>query len=107
MKPVDNKSTVRVACMIPNGLMLRATGEHPNELTGRPEPISTGPGIRLNGPDARLMGVGATARQDVAPGVTEVDAEFMTAWLRVHENDALVTTRQVWILDEENPTPAA
>lgn len=105
MNPVENKRTVRVACLIPNGLMLRATGERLDEV-GRSIPVSVGPGVRLNGPDARLMGAGATARQDVAPGVTDVDAEFMTAWLRVHERDALVTTRQVWILDE-NPTPGA
>lgn len=104
-KPVENRRLVRVACMIPNGLMIRATIERPDDVTGKPIPVASGPGVRLNGPDTRQMGAGATNRQDVEPGVTEVDAEFMAAWMRANAQNPVVAGRQVWILDE-NPTAA-
>lgn len=97
--------TVRVACMIPNGLMIRLQRPSEDPETGRPTSIPSGTGVRLNGPSSRLMGAGATTRQDVNPGETDVDEAFMREWLDQHQLDAVVTTRQVWII-EENPTGA-
>ncbi len=101
----EAKKTVRVACLIPNGLMIRVAVERPDDVTGKPRLSPSGAGVRLNGPSSIRMGVGATARQDVDPGETVVDAEFMSAWLRQNELNPIVQQRQVWIL-EENPTGA-
>lgn len=96
---------VRVACLIPNGLMIRLTETGPDDGTGSGAHImGQSAGVRLNGPSSRRMGASATARQDLEPGVTEVEKAFMEKWLDQHKLDPAVTMRQVWILDE-NPPP--
>lgn len=103
---LEAKNTVRVACLIPNGLMIRVTVAGPDDGTGDGQKMmGHGGGYRLNGPSSRQMGVGATARQDVAPGVTDVPADYMSLWFKQNELNEIVRQRQVWIL-EENPTGA-
>ncbi len=105
-KPVEKRRTVRVACLVPNGLLIRITVAGPDDGTGDGEKMMgrEEPGYRLAGPDQRLMGTNARSRPDVAPGVTEVDAEWAARWFEQNKLNPIVTQRQVWIL-EENPTP--
>lgn len=96
---------VRVACMIPNGLMIRLTEVGPDDGTGSgAHMVAQSAGVRLTGPSSRRMGAGATARQDLDPGVTEVEGSFMEKWLDQNRQNPIVTQRQVWILDENPPT---
>lgn len=100
---------VNIACRVPNGIMIRRskTGFDDGTGDGVKPIVHDGPGIRLNGPSALHTGAGNTDRQDLAPGITEVDAEWWSAWLAQNQSNALVTMGQVYALDEEplpNPT---
>lgn len=98
-------NTVRVACLIPNGLLIRITQQGPDDGTGSgAHMVGQSAGVRLNGPSSHRMGAGATGRQDLEPGVKEVEKRFMETWLDQHKLDPTVTMRQVWILDENPPT---
>lgn len=99
---------VKVACLIPNGIMIRRSKQGFDDGTGdgvKPM-IHDGPGIRLNGPSSLHTGAGATDRQDLPVAITEVEDEWWAAWLEQNQNSPLVTMKQVYVLSEdaENPT---
>lgn len=106
-KPIEEKKrpTVKVACMVPNGLVVRLYREGRDRVSGAPCAEPDGPAIRLNGTSALHTGAGSTSRDDLPPGITEVDQEWWDAWLRQNEKGAVVLTRQVRLLEEQDPDP--
>lgn len=112
MTDQEQKRTVRVACTIPNGLLIRLQRLSKDDGHGRVM-VWDGPGLRLNGPDVGTAGgVGNTSPAGLEPGITEVDAEWWTAWCAQHQKDPLLTDEHVRALPdeaadqegEENPT---
>lgn len=103
----EKRRIVRVACTVPNGVMIRMTKAGPDDGTGDGQKMMghEGPGVRLNGPSSLQTGAGATERRDLAPGITEVDAEWMARWLDQNGLNPLVAQGAVRVL-EENPTGA-
>jgi hypothetical protein len=92
----------RVACLIPNGLMIRLW--HKSERAEDAGAIvADGPGIRLNGPSSTQTGAHATQRMDIEPGITEIDAGWMEKWLEQNKASPLVGDRLIYVI-EENPT---
>lgn len=105
----EKRRMVRVACLVPNGIMIRLQKDGPDDGGGRSVVVHDGPGVRLNGPSGHNTGAGATAPEGMEPGYTEVDAEWFEAWLKQHRLDPLVTGKHVRVVEpegEENPTPA-
>lgn len=93
----------RVACRVPNGVVIRLSkpGVDDGTGTGLREFAHDGPGIRLNGPSSLHTGAGNTDGHDLDPGITEVDAEWMGKWVAQHALDPLVLQRQVYVADGE------
>lgn len=101
------RRTVRVACLVPNGIMIRLQKPGADDGTGARVIAHDGPGVRLNGPSS--SGAGANAPEGTTPGFTEVDAAWWAAWSEQHKLDPLLTTEHVRVVedepgDEENPT---
>lgn len=99
----QDRKMVRVACLVPNGYMIRLSKPGFDDGTGdgaRPT-VHDGPGVRLNGPSALNTGAGST--ESAEPGVTEVDAGWFDRWLKQHELDPVVTMDQVYVLDDGEP----
>jgi hypothetical protein len=100
---------VKIACHVPNGIMIRRSKEGFDDGTGdgvKPI-IHDGPGIRLNGPSALHTGAGNTAREDLPPGLTEVEDDWWEAWFSKNQQNPLVTMKQVYVAppeEAENPT---
>lgn len=106
------KRTVRVACTIPGGLMIRLQRLSEDDGHGRVM-VWDGTGLRLNGPAVGTSsGVGNTSPIGLEPGITEVNAEWWAAWADQHKKDPLLTDEHVRALPdegadqegEENPT---
>lgn len=99
---------VRVACLIPNGLMIRLWHRSERPEDGGSSIVADGPGIRLNGPSSTQTGAYATQRMDLEPGITEIDADWMTAWLEQNKASPFVGDRLIYVVEEvaeqENPT---
>lgn len=100
---------VRVACTIPNGIMIRLQKPGPDDGTGVRMIAHDGPGIRLNGPPGHDTGAGATEPTGLEPGITELDAEWWAAWSKQHAMDPLLTGGHIRVIEdkpegEENPT---
>lgn len=107
--PDEKRDLVKVACMVPNGVMIRLSKPGYDDGTGdgAKMPGWDGPGIRLNGPAAVDSGVGNTDCKGLEPGVTEIESGWWSSWLEQHKLDPLVTMEQVYLLKEEpkeNPT---
>lgn len=102
----EKRRMVRVACLVPNGIMIRLQKPGADDGTGVRVTAHDGPGIRLNGPSGHNAGAGATAPEGMEPGHTEVDAEWFKAWLGQHQLDPLVVGEHVYEdpEGEENPT---
>lgn len=79
--------TVRVECGIPNGMSLQLWKRGYDDGTGFHPMIRDGSPVILNGPSSTDTGVGNTERPDLPFGVTEVDAEFWSAWLAQNEKN--------------------
>lgn len=98
---------VKVACLIPNGIMVRLFRQAEHEF-GQKGMVPDGAAIRLNGPSALMTGAGNTSPEDVEPGITEVDPDWIDRWMKQNPENSLVTMRQVYVLDEganeQNPT---
>jgi hypothetical protein len=91
---------VRVACTVINGLLIRNAIDGVDDGTGDGvKQAGHGPAIRLNGPSARDTGVGATDRRDLEPGITEVDEDFMTEWLRQNAKNPFVVDEWVYVVE--------
>lgn len=103
----EERRTVKVACTFPNGLMIRKSKPGVDDGTGDGEkmPAHDGPGVRLNGPSALHTGVGATQRDDLPPGITEVDGEWWDAWLAQNPENPLITQKVIYLLEEDEPDP--
>lgn len=100
---------VKVACHVPNGIMLRLLKPGFDDGSGaKPAMVNDGPAVRLNGPSSKHTGAGNTTRADLPPGETEVDRDWMARWMKQHAHSPLVSMKQVVVLDEEaeylNPT---
>lgn len=101
-------ATVKVACTVINGLLIRNQIEGVDDGTGDGvKQAGHGPAIRLSGPSGRDTGVGATDRQDLDPGITEVESEFMTEWLRQNAKNPFVVSNRVYIVPEQPVVPNA
>lgn len=99
--------TVKVACRVPNGVLIRLQKDGPDDGTGKPFVAHDGPAIRLAGPSSIHTGAGDPFGSTLEPGYTEVDAEWFARWLDQHKLDPMVT--QGFIFEappepEENPT---
>ena len=95
-------STVTVACSHPQGMILEL-GLELDYAQSRFVRTPKYQRVRLNGSQkatrvALPKGSQFVAQRDLEPGLTEVDAEFITEWLRQHARMA----RLVWIV----PKPA-
>ena len=93
-------STIQVACKVPNGIRLALFEKGADDGTGsgyRPM-VRSGPLVTLNGPSALNAGAGCT--EPDTPGLTNVDEDFMRAWLSANQNDALVTGGFISIVDD-------
>lgn len=102
---------VKIACMVPNGILIRLSKPGFDDGTGDGVKMIAhdGPAIRLSGPSSLHTGVGATHRDDLEPGVTEIDDAWWAKWLSQNENNTLVTLGMVKVLPEEptGPNPPA
>lgn len=96
---------VKVACRVPNGLNIRLSKPGFDDGTGVKAMVHDGPGVRLNGPSVLQTGAGNTMREDLPPGETSVDADWMGRWLDQNSTNPLVTMEQVFLLDEEKKEP--
>ncbi len=100
---------VKIACHIPNGIVIRRSKIGPDDGTGDGVKMMghDGPGIRLNGPSSLHTGAGNTERPDLPPGITEVPDDWWSAWFAQNDGkNPLLTMNQVHVLKEdgENPT---
>lgn len=97
---------VKIACHVPNGIYIRRSKPGFDDGTGDgvKSVVHDGPAIRLNGPSALHTGAGNTVREDLPPGITEVNGEWWDAWLDQHKADPLVTMKQVYLLPSEEGT---
>ena len=104
----DEKKFVKIACHVPNGIIIRLAKIGPDDGTGDGEKMMghDGPGVRLNGPSALHTGAGNTSRGDLPPGLTDVEEGWWAAWLAQNPKNPLVTMKQVYVAPEEaeNPT---
>lgn len=98
--PQEDRRNVRIACSVPNGIMIRLSRQGYDDGTGdgvRPM-IGDGPPIRLAGPAALHTGVNATSGEGLEPGVTPVDAEWWAKWVDQHKLDPLIVGGYVYEL---------
>lgn len=102
-KEQKKRALVRVACLVPNGLMIRRFKPGSDDDGGAL--VADGPGIRLNGPSSLHTGVGATQRTELEPGITEVDAEWIDGWLAQNPADKnqMVGDRLVYVVKDDEP----
>lgn len=104
----DEKRFVKIACHVPNGIMIRKSKAGPDDGTGDGVKMMghDGPGVRLNGPSSLHTGAGNTVRQDLPPGLTAVEGEWWDAWLAQNQENPLIKLKQVYVAPEEaeNPT---
>lgn len=83
----EERRTVRVSCVVPNGLVLQLV-----------EPFDDGTGfkqLRRVGPKVILAG----------GTITEVDGEFWDAWLEQNKGSSLVVDKHVQPYEEPAPAP--
>ncbi len=94
---------VKIACHVPNGIMIRRSKDGPDDGTGDGVRMKAhdGPGVRLNGPSALHTGAGNTHGADLPPGITEVDPEWWAGWLEQNQQNPLITLKQVYVAPEE------
>jgi hypothetical protein len=99
----EKRKLVRVACLVPNGLLIRRFKPGPEDGGGAL--VAVGPGIRLNGPSSLHTGVGSTERKELDPGITEVDAEWMDAFLAQNPADKnqMIADRLVYVMKDDEP----
>lgn len=105
----ESKKTVRIACFVPNGVMIRLQKDGPDDGTGMRTIAHDGPGVRLNGMSSHGLGAGMTAPEGLDPGITEVDAEWFDAWTKQHKLDPMLVGEHIRVIKddpegEENPT---
>lgn len=93
------RKLVKVACTVPNGLLIALRKPGYDDGTGFRPQVADGPAVRLNGPSSLHAGVGATTAGE--PVETEVDAEWMGRWLDQNAQNPLVTGRNVWVVEEK------
>jgi len=98
---------VKVACLIPNGIMIRLSkvGWDDGTRDGVKPMVHDGPGVRLNGPSPLHTGAGNTSPPDLDPGITEVDAEWWGKWLTQNALNPAVEMKQIYLLEEAKPNP--
>lgn len=100
--PEREKQFVKVGCRVPGGIVLRLYRDGRNPDTGAPMPLPDGPAVTLNGPSGRMSGAGDTHPENDEPGVTEgVDRDWIEAVLKQRAGDPLVSTDQVFLIEEE------
>lgn len=102
-------ANVKVACKVVNGLMIHKWKKGYDDGTGDGVSpfVHDGPGIRLNGPSSLHAGTGNPAGVDVAPGITEIDGEWIAAWLEQNKLNPFVAEGFIYVVDESkgpNPT---
>ena len=100
---------VKVACHLVNGMMIRLFREGYDDGTGdnvRPM-IVDGPGVRLNAPEGKLAGTGdPSGGKHLPPGITEVEENWMRAWLKQNAQNPFVAEGLIYIIDEgQGPNP--
>lgn len=100
------KKIVRVACAVPNGVMIRRWKPGYDDGTGFKPTIPDGPAVQLNGTSAVAAGVGNTSPSGLDPGITEVDAEWWDAWLAQNGENPLVAMEHVWVLKDPEEAKA-
>jgi hypothetical protein len=105
METATEKKTVMVACSVVNGLTLRLF-KHGRDDIGSPIISVDGPKVILNGVSALYTGAGNTEGAGQAPGITEVDAGFMDAWVDQNRLNPLVDMGMVKVLEEGEDAPA-
>jgi hypothetical protein len=91
--------TIKVACRVPNGIMLHLWKQ------GIDEPFKTmvkdGDGVRLAGIAGIDTGAGNTERADLAPGISEVPAEWWAKWVEQNRGkNPLLDTGAIYALDD-------
>ncbi len=99
--------TVKIACLIPNGIYVRLYKSGFDDGTGdgvKPT-VHDGPAVRLNGPSPLHTGVGNTDPVDIEPGFTEVDAEWWEKWVEQNAINPAVATKQIFVAPEDEPNP--
>jgi hypothetical protein len=95
---------IKVACHMENGVMLNLFKKGYDDGTGDgvAPTIRDGAGVRLNGPAGKS---GGTNGGESPPGVTEVDGEWFTKWLKQNELNPMVGMNLIYAMQEvENPT---
>jgi hypothetical protein len=100
---------VKVACHVPNGIMIRRYKAGFDDGTGdnvKPM-VHEGAAVRLNGTGALQTGAGSTHRDDIPPGITEIDAEWWAAWLGENAGNPLVTGKYIFAIKEDDEEPTA
>ncbi len=103
MPETERIKLVKVACHVPNGIMIRRSKAGYDDGTGDGvrETVHDGPGVRLNGPSAIHTGAGATSRADLPPGLTDVESEWWDAWLAQNQQNPLITMKQIYVQPDE------
>lgn len=96
---------VKVACHVLNGLAIRLFREARDPVSGGPTMVQDGVGVRLNGPSSAMSGAGNTSPEGLAPGITEVDEDWMKRWMEQNAQNPPVSMKQVYVLDEETKDP--
>lgn len=96
---------VKVACHVMNGLNIRLFREGRDPVSGAPATVPDGAGVRLNGPSSAMSGAGNTSPEGLAPGITEVDRDWIELWMKQNAANPLVSMKQVVVLDEETKDP--
>lgn len=96
---------MKIACRVPNGIMIRLLMPAPGNGMGDRPWVTDGLGVRLNGTSALHAGAGVSG-SDADPGITEVDDAWWAAWLAQNETNPLIVSGQVFEFkdDPANPT---
>ncbi len=97
------RKTVKVGCLVPNGVELRLFRKGEDDGTGsgyRPIiPDLDAPSVTLRGPHGLGMGANAmTAEPEINEGI---DAGFFDTWLKANEKNTLVQKGLIFLVKED------
>lgn len=99
---------VKVACRHANGLTIRRVIPGPDDGGGKFPLIPDGPAVRLNGPSGIHTGTGDASGEFAEPGYTDVEREWIEAWLEQNRETLLVKENFVYIVeDQKSDAPEA
>lgn len=102
----EEQKKVRVACIVPGGLMICKWKPGYDDGTGDgvKTTVRDGIAIRLNGTSGRSTGTGNPDGTGAAPGVTEIPADWnFSAWLEQNKQNPFVAEHLVYVLDDNDP----